>query len=81
MGMNLPANCARDNWRNIIDEDATAAELYLVHRIMGGKPDWMDDENWRINMRGVAKHIREHVDYVRSHTYETDRTLQNLKRS
>ena len=54
-------NTERDNWKNILPEDATDNELSLVHKIFGQKPKWMDNENWRINMRAYAKDIREYV--------------------
>jgi hypothetical protein len=55
-------NTERDNWKNITPEDATDDELKLVHRICGGKPEWMTTENWRNNMRAIAKDIRKHVE-------------------
>lgn len=54
-------NTERDNWKDVTPEDATDAELRLVHIIQGGKPEWMDDSRWRENMRECAKAIREHV--------------------
>lgn len=57
-------NTERDNWKNVTAEDATDAELRLVHKIHGPKPDWMDADNWRNNMRAIAKDIREHVASV-----------------
>ena len=55
-------NTERDNWKEITPEDATDAELRLIHKIFGPKPSWMDDKNWRNNMRQCAKDIREHVE-------------------
>ena len=54
-------NTERDNWKDLTSADATAAELRLVHLIHGQKPTWLDDHNWRLNMRECAKAIREHV--------------------
>lgn len=57
-------NAERRGWKNLIPEDATDAELNLVHKIFGPKPEWMDDRNWRINMRECARDIREHVSLM-----------------
>lgn len=54
-------NSERDNWQHITSDDATVDELELVHFILGHKPDWMTDENWRSNMRCCAERIRAHV--------------------
>jgi hypothetical protein len=51
----------RNNWENVTPEDATDAELRLVHKIFGPKPEWMDDANWRNNMRSCANEIRKNV--------------------
>lgn len=54
-------NTERDNWKDVTLGDATDEELHLVHKIFGHKPDWMDDDNWRKNMKACAKDIREYV--------------------
>lgn len=51
-------NTERDNWKNITPEDATDSELQLVHKIHGPKPAWLDDAQWRENMRACAREIR-----------------------
>ncbi len=57
-------NTERDNWKDILPEDATDNELKLVHKIFGQKPKWMEDKNWRTNMRACAKDIREYVKQI-----------------
>ena len=57
-------NTERDYWKNITIEDATEAELRLVHKIFGPKPNWMNADNWRTNLRSCARYIREHVNFV-----------------
>lgn len=54
-------NTERDNWKDITPNDATESELTLVHLLLGSKPQWMDNSNWRTNMEECAKWIREHV--------------------
>ena len=54
-------NTERDNWKDVTEMDATDAELRLVHKIYGPKPQWMTEANWRNNMRACAQVIREHV--------------------
>lgn len=55
-------NTERDNWKDLTPEDATDDELRLIHRICGPKPIWLDEANWRSNMRACVRDIREHVD-------------------
>ncbi len=54
----------RLNWRDITEADATDAELHLVYRIAGGRPNYITREQWRENMKACAKDIRAHVEHV-----------------
>lgn len=57
-------------WEKITKEDATDAELNLLHWIMGGKPGWMESSQWRENARACVEHIREHVEREKGKTEE-----------
>jgi hypothetical protein len=59
-------NTERDNWIELTPEDATDAELGLVHKIMGDRPKHITPAQWRDNMRACAKSIRSHVAAVRA---------------
>lgn len=67
-------NTERRNWQNITEADATSEELHLVHMIMGERPKYITPEQWRENMRGCAKSIREHVALANTpaHPPQTD---------
>ena len=67
-------------WKDITQEDATDDELHVVHMIFGPRPDWMDRENWRQNMRACAKHIREHVARCTANTKAECRASRTLPR-
>jgi len=60
----IPVNTQRRGWENLTPDDATDAELNLVHLIAGQKPHWMDAGQWRLNMRAVARDIRDHVAHM-----------------
>jgi hypothetical protein len=57
-------NTERAHWGNITAEDASCEELHLIHQIMGQRPQFITPEQWRVNTRSIAMHIRRHVDSV-----------------